>query len=97
MVAANAFTFTQVETGLYTIQDSNGKYYYQTGTYNSFNVSDKDGGTDEYLWEVYNTGDGTYAIINCSVAKFVQYDPTYGTFASYADEKGVLPTLVAVE
>ena len=56
--AANAFTFTQVDAGLYTIQDSNGKYYYQTGNYNSFNVADEDGMTDEFLWEVYDSGNG---------------------------------------
>ena len=95
--AANAFKFTQVEAGLYTIQDANGKYYYQTGTYNSFNVSDKDGGTDEYLWEVYDTGNGQYAIINCGVGKFVQYDASYNSYGSYADEKGTLPTLVLAE
>ena len=95
--AANAFKFTQVEAGLYTIQDANGKYYYQTGTYNSFNVSDKDGGTDEYLWEVYDTGNGQYAIINCGVGKFVQYDASYNSYGSYAEEKGTLPTLVLAE
>ena len=93
--AANAFTFTMVDAGLYTIQDANGKYYYQSGTYNSFNVSDKDGGTDEYLWEVYDTGNGEFAIINYAVGKYVQLDSQYGTFGSYADEKGTLPTLVA--
>ena len=95
--AANAFTFTMVDAGLYTIQDANGKYYYQTGTYNSFNVSDKDGGTDEYLWEVYDTGNGQYAIINCGVGKFVQYDASYNSYGSYAEEKGTLPTLVLAE
>ena len=95
--AANAFTFTQVEDGLYTIQDANGKYYYQTGTYNSFNVSDKDGGTDEYLWEVYNTGNGEYAIINYATGKYVQLDSQYGTYGAYMDEKGSMPTLVLAE
>ena len=33
-----AFTFTEVEGG-YTIQDTFGRYVYQTGTYNSFNVA----------------------------------------------------------
>ena len=97
LVAENAFTFTQVEAGLYTIQDSNGKFYYQTGTYNSFNVSDTDGMTDEYLWEVYDTGNGEFAIINYSVGKFMQYDSSYGTYGSYLDERGTLPTLVPVE
>ena len=95
--AANAFTFTMVEAGLYTIQDANGKYYYQTGTYNSFNVSATDGGTDEYLWKVYNTGDGTYAIINYETGKYIQLDSQYGTYGSYMDEKGSMPTLVLAD
>ena len=95
--AANAFTFTQVEAGVYTIQDSNGKYYYQTGTYNSFNVADKDGGTDEYLWEVYDSGNGEFVIMNLGVAKFMQYDSGYNSFGSYSDERGTLPTLVLAE
>lgn len=95
--AANAFTFTQVDAGLYTIQDSNGKYYYQTGTYNSFNVSDTDGGTDEYLWEVYDSGNGQFVIMNYEVGKFIQYDSNYSSYGSYPDERGVMPTLVLAE
>ena len=95
--AANAFTFTQVEAGLYTIQDSNGKYYYQTGDYNSFNVADEDGMTDDYLWEVYDSGNGEFVIMNLGVAKFMQYDSGYNTFGSYSDERGTLPTLVPAE
>ena len=95
--AANAFTFTQVEAGVYTIQDSNGKYYYQTGTYNSFNVADEDGMTDDYLWEVYDSGNGQYVIMNLGVAKFMQYDSSYNSYGSYSDERGVLPTLVLAE
>ena len=83
--AANAFTFTQVEAGVYTIQDSNGKYYYQTGTYNSFNVADEDGMTDDYLWEVYDSGNGEFVIMNLGVAKFMQYDSGYNSFGSYSD------------
>ena len=95
--AANAFTFTQVEAGVYTIQDSNGKYYYQTGTYDSFNVADKDGMTDDYLWEVYDSGNGQFVIMNLGVAKFMQYDSGYNSFGSYSDERGTLPTLVLAE
>ena len=95
--AAHAFTFTQVEEGLYTIQDANGKYYYQTGTYNSFNVSATDGGTDEYLWEVYDTGNGQYAIINYETGKYIQLDSQYGSYGCYAEEKGTMPTLVLAD
>lgn len=95
--AANAFTFTQVDAGLYTIQDSNGKYYYQTGNYNSFNVADEDGMTDEFLWEVYDSGNGQFVIVNYEVGKFIQYDPNYNSYGSYIDERGVLPFLVLAE
>jgi len=95
--AANAFTFTQVEAGVYTIQDSNGKYYYQTGTYNSFNVADEDGMTDDYLWEVYDSGNGQYVIMNLGVGKVMQYDSNYNSYGSYSDERGTLPTLVLAE
>ena len=95
--AANAFTFTQVEAGVYTIQDSNGKYYYQTGDYNSFNVADEDGMTDDYLWEVYDSGNGQFVIMNLGVAKYMQYDSNYNSYGSYSDERGTLPTLVLAE
>ena len=95
--AANAFTFTQVEEGVYTIQDANGKYYYQTGSFNSFNVSATDGGTDEYLWEVYDTGNGQYAIINYETGKYIQLDSQYGTYGCYMEEKGAMPTLVLAD
>ena len=95
--AANAFKFTQVEAGLYTIQDSNGKYYYQTGTYDSFNVADTDGETDEYLWEVVEYAEGQYVIQNVKVAKAIQYDTQYKSYGSYEDLRGVLPNLVLAE
>ena len=95
--AANAFKFTQVEAGLYTIQDSNGKYYYQTGTYNNFSVADTDGMTDEYLWEVVEYTEGQYVIQNVKVAKAIQYDPNYNSYGSYEDLRGVLPNLVLAE
>ena len=95
--AANAFTFTQVDAGVYTIQDSNGKYYYQTGTFNSFNVADEDGMTDDYLWEVYDSGNGQFVIMNLGVGKFMQYDSNYNSYGSYSDERGVLPTLVLAD
>ena len=95
--AANAFTFTQVEAGVYTIQDPSGKYYYQTGTYNSFNVSTTLGTDDGYYWEVYDSGNGQFVIMNLGVAKFVQYDSQYNSYGSYSDERGTLPTLVLAE
>ena len=95
--ASNAFTFTMVEAGVYTIQDPSGKYYYQTGTYNSFNVSETLGTDDGYYWEVYDSGNGQFVIMNLGVAKFVQYDASDNSYGSYSDERGTLPTLVLAE
>lgn len=85
-----AFGFLTTEGG-YTVQQYDGKYLYQTGTYDSFNVQDTlptDGG----VWTVSVDGD-KFTINNSSVNKFVQYDATYNSYGSYATAKGTLPTL----
>lgn len=92
---ANAFTFTYVaEQDAYTIQDSQNNYYYQTGTYDSFN---KDAALPETggYWAIEKV-DNTYKITNLAVGKFIQYDLTYGSYGSYTDEKGVLPELLPI-
>ena len=61
------------------------------------NISETDGGTEEYLWEVYDTGNGQFVIMNYAQGKFVQYDPNYSSYGSYSDERGVLPYLVLAE
>lgn len=92
---ANAFTFTFTEGKGYTICDANGMYYYQTGTNNSFNVSDNP--SEGQYWSLIPQTDGTMKILNLSVKKFWQYDATYSSFGSYSDLRGVLPELVAFE
>jgi len=85
------FTFTATDGGYY-LQDCDGRYLYQTGTYNSFNFSatlPEDGA----VWNVTINADGTAKILNTSVNKFVQYDSNYSSYGSYADERGVLPSL----
>ena len=92
---ANAFTFTFTEGKGYTICDADGMYYYQTGTYNSFNVSDNP--SEGQYWSLIPQTDGTMKILNLSVKKFWQYDANYSSFGSYSDLRGVLPELVAFE
>jgi hypothetical protein len=75
----------------YTIQQFDGKYVYQTGSYNSFNVNatlPADGG----VWSVAVEGN-EYTITNNTMSKFVQYDPAYNSYGCYAASKGNLPTL----
>lgn len=85
------FTFVSVDGG-YNIIDANGRYVYQTGTYNSFNVSE-DLPEEGAVWMVEFTSDGAAKIINTLVQKTIQYDTAYSSYGSYADERGIYPTL----
>jgi hypothetical protein len=94
-VEENAFTFKAVEGG-YTIQDESGKYYYQTGTYNSFNVNASAQSDGSHIWTIEKVGD-TYKIINNVKSKYIQFSTSYGNFGSYDTVSGDLPILVKVE
>jgi hypothetical protein len=88
--ATCAFGFLTTDGG-YTIQQFDGKYVYQTGSYNSFNVNatlPADGG----VWSVAVEGN-EYTITNNTMSKFVQYDSAYNSFGCYATSEGSLPTL----
>lgn len=58
----NVFTITAVEGG-YTIQDSYGRYLYQSGTYTSFNVNASMPGTGA-VWTIVTNEDNTYSVKN---------------------------------
>ena len=84
------FTFTAVDGG-YTIQDSYGRYLYQSGTYKSFNVSETNNG---YVWTVEPQNDGTFKI--SMNGYFMQFGE--GTFTSFGvydskQDNAVLPML----
>ena len=90
----NAFTFKAVEGG-YTIQDEAGKYYYLSGTYDSFNVSATAPTDGSQIWSVERQADGTFIIKNTLKEKYVQFVSTYNTFGAYAELQtgSVLPVL----
>ena len=91
---ANAFEFVAVDGG-WNIKDSFGRYLYQSGTYNSFNVSSEklaDVGEAAYLWTV-EVVDGKFVITNSDVEKSIQYDTNYGSYGSYPDVRGEYPVL----
>lgn len=92
--AKHVFTFTEVEGG-YTIQDSDGKYYYQKGTYDSFNLDDNP--VEGSVWTVKSYVAGTWKITNNAVSKWMQYDPNYSSMGSYSSQKGLLPYLIDAE
>ena len=90
--AFHAFTFTEVEGG-YTIQDTFGRYVYQTGSYDSFNVA-AELPAEGAVWTVAidkTTGEAT--ITNAAMNKYIQYSAQDNSFGSYAQDNGHMPTL----
>ena len=88
--STNDFVITATNGG-YTIKQSDNRYLYQTGTYNSFNVAAEP--TEGQVWTITANADGTFKIENASVNKWVQLDSNYGTYGSYNEEKGTMPYL----
>ena len=93
---ASAFDFFEwsfeATEGGYYIKDSKGRYFYLKGTYDSFNISETVP-TEGGVWTVSVNADSTVKVMNVDKQKFIQYDPSYGTYAAYADAKGVMPML----
>lgn len=90
MDEANAYTITSTSGG-YNIQMSDGRYLYQTGTYNSYNFSAT--AEDGSVFTVEPQSDGTFKITCVAVDKFMQYSAEYSSYGSYSDSRGVLPAL----
>lgn len=95
---ANAYTFTALEDGGYTIQDSYGRYLHQIKTYDSYNVS-YDLPTEGYVWDVYVNKYNYFEIVNREKSKTMMIDLNYGTFGCYASgsDTRYLPYLVKAE
>lgn len=97
-------TYTTPE-GTFVIRDTNGRYLYLQGTYNSFNVRannpyiETDGtiGTS-YLFSATKNADGTWNIVN-SNEKIFFYSSGYNNFAAYASggASDVLPYLYLLD
>lgn len=89
-----ALELIPVEGATYRIRDLEGRWYYQTGTYNSFNVAAQlPADNDEALWTIEPQADGTYRITNVAKSKYIQYSERYNSYGSYSDVQGLLPTL----
>lgn len=73
------------------IIDAQGRMMYMDAIHNSFNVAvDAAEGID---WTVTLNADGTVMITNDDVQKTVQYDPNYSSYGSYAEVKGIYPSI----
>lgn len=91
----NVFTIMAVEGG-YTIQDPDGYFYYQTGSYDSYNRAEECP-TEGAVWTIEANEDGTYTITNAATQKTIQYDNGYNSYGCYAEVKGVAPQLIPAD
>lgn len=87
------FTFTQAQGGYY-IQDSENRYLYMKGTYNSYNFADDLGDTEDgALWTVSIAANGEATITNVAKAKVIQWSVQYNSYGAYSEITNVLPVL----
>ncbi|MGM9799165.1 MAG: DUF5689 domain-containing protein [Muribaculaceae bacterium] len=87
---SNAFTFAASGAG-YTIQQSDGRYLYLQGTYNSFQVSEEVSEADAAasIWTVEPQDDGTVKITNAVMGKWMQYSSSHSSYGAYdSDQDG---------
>lgn len=89
---AYAFTLEASDTpGQYYLKDTHGRYMYNSGSYNSFNVASSKDTDNTYLWTISMESDGTVSLKNVASGKWMQRDASYGTFGIYDTEKGARP------
>jgi len=89
--SSNGFVFTETDGG-YTLQDTYGRYMYQSGSYDNFNVSETLPSSG-HIWTVEFHDDGTAKIVNVTTDKYIQYDSSYNSFGCYSGERGTMPVL----
>lgn len=85
----NAYEFTAVDGG-YTIKQSDGRYLYMTGDYNSFNLAADP--SEGHVWTVAFE-DGAAVITNNAKSKSIQFDSEFQSYGSYPDVRGTYPVL----
>lgn len=91
--ADNAFTISAVEGG-YTIQQSDGRYLYMKGDYNSFNFSN-DANVEGSVWTITFDETGKCMIVNALKEKTIMFSTEHKSFGAYpesADDR-ILPEL----
>lgn len=89
---AYAFTLEASDTpGQYYLKDTYGRYMYNSGSYNGFNVASSKDTDNTYLWTISMESDGTVNIKNVSSGKWMQYDSEYHNYAIYDTSKGHRP------
>ena len=82
------FEAATADNEFYIKDPTTGKYYYQSGTYNSFNVSEgmtaSGTTTNNYTWVITSQENNSWKILNKAVEKWVQTPfGSYSTWGSY--------------
>ncbi len=86
----DAFIFAGSNNSI-TIQQSDGKYWYQSGDYSSISIGESI--TTNSYYSIIRNDDGTFKILNNTTQRYLQYSTRYGTFGSYTNVSGIVPTL----
>lgn len=82
---SNLFTFKKADKG-WTIMDSNNNYLYQSGTYDSFQLSKAPDMNSNYTyWTITPQTDGSFSIVNVATGKTVRYSSTHNSCGAYSD------------
>ena len=87
----DAFIFAGTNNSSITIQQSDGKFWYQSGNYTSISIGDSIS-SDSY-YTITRNDDGTFKILNNTTKRYLQYSTSYETFGSYTNVSGIVPTL----
>ena len=90
----NGFRFIATDDG-WMIQQKDGRYVYQTGTFNSFNVAKEIPEGAAPVWDVAFDANGYATITNVGMSKWVQFSQNFNSYGCYpsAQDSGVLPKL----
>lgn len=80
----DAYTLEEANGGFY-IKDSQGRYYYQEGTYSSFTPTTSLADAD--VWQLTANADGTYTIKASDSGNIIMYSGQFKSFGNYAANK----------
>ena len=80
----DAYTLEEANGGFY-IKDSQGRYYYQEGTYSSFTPTTSLADAD--VWQLTANTDGTYTLKATDSGNVIMYSGQFKSFGNYAANK----------
>ena len=84
----DGFIIDTQDDGYSIVDVETSRYYYQSGTYKSFQLATS---APEAVWYITLQDDGTFKL-ECN-GYYVQYSTSYSSFGIYTDEQGLMPYL----